>query len=103
MEVAMTSMEPTWLEDDAQPAELFHCDRCDDTGEVDGGPCSCVAGMLVSVIGGARDEYDRATALEGRLSVELFGHRHEDTDNRCLYEDDDGVTRCCYDEAVMRG
>jgi hypothetical protein len=103
MEVAMTSMEPTWLEDDAQPAELFHCHQCDDTGEVDGGPCSCVAGMLVSVIGGARDEYDRATALEGRLSVELFGHRHEDTDNRCLYEDDDGVTRCCYDEAVMRG
>jgi hypothetical protein len=91
MEVAMTEQSNA-----AQPAELFHCDRCDDTGEVEGGPCSCVAGMLVHHFGQAKAEKERAERHVESMLAELFGHQHEHTDNRCLYEDDDGITRCCY-------
>jgi hypothetical protein len=100
MEVAMTEQSNA-----AQPAELFHCDRCDDTGEVEGGPCSCVAGMLVALAREYENEQARAEAdaHASAMLAELFGHRHEHTDNRCLSEDDDGITRCCYDKAVTRG
>lgn len=75
------------------------CGICEDTGERNGQPCSCLSGSMVSLgreVDAVIEAEDSERHIEALVDMTTGGHRCEHAYNRCQYEDADGVTRCCY-------